>query len=216
MRKPIDKANASEVAAPEPNDEVDNETDAADGDPFSQLESLRLDQSFADQVGVKKLLTTVPVRKPNRHDFVRVHPDPAYRLTPAALIELKDDRETFLVPPAMAIELPGEFVVATLYTAITRPGGVLHLWPIRLPGVDGKHNEWHRSAAEAAELAMDRWIRVKANMALRANEIEEAIGDLPDPTWPDLPFSEILRIAFRNHIIDSFDHPVVQRLRGAV
>ena len=210
--KPIDDdANGTEVADPADQDQ----TEVAAPDPFSQLESLRLDQSFADQVGVKKLLTTVPVRKPNRQDFVRVHPNPAYRLAPTALIEVKDDRETFLVPPAMAIELPGEFVVATIYTAINRQG-VLHLWPVKLPGADGKHNEWHRSAAEAAELAMDRWVRIKAHMALGAYEIEEAIGDLPNPTWPDLPFSEILRIAFRDHIIDSFDHPVVQRLRGAV
>jgi hypothetical protein len=35
--------------------------------------SLRLDQKFAETVGVKKLL--VPVRKANRQDFVGVHPD---------------------------------------------------------------------------------------------------------------------------------------------
>jgi hypothetical protein len=45
--------------------------------PFDNLAALRLDQSYADTVGVKKLLTTVPVRKPNRQDFVRVHPGPA-------------------------------------------------------------------------------------------------------------------------------------------
>ena len=46
--------------------------------PFDPA-ALRLDQSYADTVGVKKLLTTVPVRKPNRQDFVRVHADPAPR-----------------------------------------------------------------------------------------------------------------------------------------
>src|SRR5512132_2903350 len=70
-------------------------------DPFDPA-ALRLDQSFAETVGVRKLLTTVPVRKPNRQDFVRVHPDPAYRLMPAAIIELKDDREVYLVTPGMA------------------------------------------------------------------------------------------------------------------
>ena len=79
-----------------------------------------------------------------------------------------------------------------------------------------KHNEWHRSAAEAAELAMHRWVRLSANMALGAYEIFEAIGNLPEPIWPELPFSEILRIAFRDRMIESLDHPVVQRLRGAV
>ena len=43
--------------------------------------------------------------------------------------------------------------MSTLYTTITRQG-VVSLWPIRLPLPDGRYNEWHRSAAEAAELAM--------------------------------------------------------------
>ena len=66
--------------------------------PFDPA-ALRLDQSFAETAGVKKLLTTVPVRKPNKQDFVRVHPDPAYRLTPTAIIELNEDREIYLVTP---------------------------------------------------------------------------------------------------------------------
>ncbi len=44
------------------------------------LESLRVSQDFVKDSGVKKLLTTVPVRKPNRQDFVRVHPDSSYVL----------------------------------------------------------------------------------------------------------------------------------------
>lgn len=166
-------------------------------------------------VGVKKLLTTVPVRKPNKQDFVRVNPDPRYRLSPAAIIELKEDREVYLVTPAMALELPGEFTAVTLFTAINRQG-VLNLWPVRLPGPDGRQMEWHRSAAEAAELAMEKWIRVTANMSLGAYEVFEATANLPDANWSELPFEEILKIAFRDYIIDSADHPVVQRLRGSV
>ena len=37
-------------------------------DPFDP-ENLRLDQSFTEAAGVKKLLTTVPVRKPKSQDF---------------------------------------------------------------------------------------------------------------------------------------------------
>jgi hypothetical protein len=188
-------------------------TDTSAPNPFDPA-SLRLDQNFADTIGVEKLLTTVPVRKPNRQDYVRVHPDKAHRLSPAAIIELKEDREVYLVKPDMAKELPGEITVAALYTAINRQG-VLFVWPVRLPGTDGKHNEWHRSAAEAAELAMSKWVRITANMSLGAYEIFEATGELAEPTWPDLPFEEILKIGFRNHIVDGPNHPVVQRLRGA-
>ena len=131
--------------------------------PFDPA-ALRLSQSFAGTVGVKKLLTTVPVRKPNRQDYTRVHPDPAFRATPVAIIELKEDRETYLLSPGIAQQLPGEFNAVTLHTAINRQG-VLQIWPVKLPGPDGKHNEWHRSAAEAAERAMEKWVRATANMS---------------------------------------------------
>ena len=150
-------------------------------DPFDP-ENLRLDQSFVETSGVKKLLTTVPVRKPNNQDFVRVHPDEAYRL-PAAIIELKDDREVYLVLPHVAHQLPGECAPVILYTAINRQG-VVFLWPVKLPAADGKILEWHRSAAEAAERAMDSWIRVKADMALGAYAMYEASSTVPDPIWP--------------------------------
>ena len=192
-------------------DLINNPNDAPD--PFDPA-SLRLDQSFADTAGVKKLLTTVPVRKPNRQDFVRVHPDPQYRLTPAAIIEVKEDREVYLVFPGIAQQLPpGEFSVVTLYLTINRQG-VVQLWPVKLPSPDGKHNEWHRSAAEGAERAMGVWVRVTANMSLGAYEIREATGELPDPDWPAYPFEEILRVAFRDRIVDRADHPLLQQLRG--
>ena len=142
-------------------------------------------------------------------------PDASYRLTPAAIIEVKDDREVYLVTPNMAQGLPGEFSTVTLFTTISRQG-TLHLWPVKLPAPDGRHNEWHRSAAEAAERAMKNWVRVTASMSLGAYEIFEASGDLPEPVWPDFSFPEILRIAFRERIVDRPDHALVQRLRGIV
>jgi hypothetical protein len=180
-------------------------------DPFD-LSNLRLSQDFVETAGVKKLLTTVPVRRPHSQDFVRVHPDPNYRMT-FAVIDLKDDREIYLLPPAIAQQLPGEFVTITLYTAINRQG-VVQLWPVRLPTPDGRINEWHRSAAEAAELAMKRWVRVRANMSLGAYEMFEAESTIPDPTWPELSFQELVKIAFRDRLITSLDHPVIKRLRG--
>ena len=157
-------------------------------------------------------MTTVPVRKPGAQDFVRTHPDPGFRGN-FALIELRDEREVYLLRPEIARELPGEFVMATLFSTINRQG-VVSLWPVKLPGPDGRQHEWHRSAAEAAELAMKRWIRVKANMSLGAYEITEAVSVMADPDWPDVPFQELLRIAFRDRLVDRLGHPVIKRLRG--
>jgi hypothetical protein len=180
-------------------------------DPFD-LTSLRLSQDFEETVGVKKLLRTIPTRKPNAQDFVRVHPSEDYRLL-ARCVDLKDDRELFLVRPEVAHELVGETVVKTLFTAINRQG-VLFVWPVSVPAPDAKQLEWWRSMREAAELAMHSWVRVKANMDLGAYEMYEAGSLMADPVWPELSFQEILRIAFRDRIIDRIDHPVVKRLRG--
>jgi len=183
-------------------------------DIFDDLSKLRLDQNFVETAGVKKLLTSVPVRRPSPQDFVRVHPDAGFREN-IAIIELKDDREIYLIPPAVASDLPGEFAMASLFTAINRQG-VVFLWPVRLPAPDGRVNEWHRSLNEAAERSMSRWIRVKANMALGAYEMFEATASIPDPKWPAVTFPELLRIAFRHRLVTDLDHPVVKRLRGEV
>jgi hypothetical protein len=185
----------------------------AAADPYDP-ENLRLDQSFVETSGVKKLLTTVPVRKPNRQDFVRVHPNPTYRLT-TAIIELRDDRECYLVLPHVAVQLPGEVTPVVIYTAINRQG-VTFLWPARIPASDGRVNEWHRSGIEAAERAMTCWLRVKADMDLGAYVMFEAHASIPDPVWPTVTFRELLKIGFRESLIDDLDHPVLKRLRGEV
>jgi hypothetical protein len=180
-------------------------------DPFD-LDLLRLDQSFNETVGVRKLLTTVLVKRPNPQDFMRVHPDPRYRGN-FPLIDLKDERELFLVTREMAHEFMGECTPFTLFTAVNRQG-VLRIWPCRLPGPDGKTNEWHRSALEAADLATKSWLRVRANLDLGAYEMFEAESTITEPDFPDIPFQEILRIAFKDRFVDRVDHPVVKRLRG--
>jgi len=187
------------------------EQQASTPDPFNPT-NLRLSQLFVETAGVKKLLTTVPVRKPSRQDFVRVHPDPAYREN-FPIIELKDEREEYIVVADLVPALVGEFVTKTLFTAINRQGTVF-FWPVRLPSPDGKDLDWWRSSREAAELAMKSWIRVRANMNLGANDIFQAESVISDPEWPQLGFWELIKIAFREHLIDRLDHPVIKRLRG--
>ena len=184
---------------------------AASDDPFD-LNRLRLTPEMLETASVKKLLTTVPVRKPLPQDFVRVRPEPQYRET-LAFIELKDDRETYIVDLGAVPELGGECFFATLFTATTRTG-VLFMWPVKIPTADGRISEWNMSAATAAQHAMKGWVRVRSNMSLGAYEIFEAEGSIPEPTWPELSFDAILRIAFKDRVIRSLDHPVVKRLRG--
>jgi hypothetical protein len=119
-------------------------------DPFDPA-ALRLKPDYVDGVGVKKLLTTVPVRKPRKHDFIRVRPESEFRDT-FGLIQVGDDREFYLVMPPLAGELVGEYAAYTVYTCINRQG-TLFLWPIRLPDADGKQSEWAKSEHQAAAQA---------------------------------------------------------------
>jgi hypothetical protein len=205
-----DKPHVIESGTP---DEVPTTTTAAPApDPFD-LESLCLAQNFAETVGVKRLLKTVPVKKPGRQDFIRTHPDTKYRGN-FATIEWKEDRETYLVGGGgLAAELAGEAINVTLHTAINRQG-ITFLWPVRLPGIDGKDLDWYRSAREAAAEAAKSWIRVTADTNLGAYQIFAAEAITTKPDWPDVSFQELIRIAFRDRLITSLDHPVIKRLRG--
>jgi hypothetical protein len=213
MQKQVKKID---IESNEPEVEKVNETPATEPnkaapDPFD-VAKLRLDQSFVESAGVEKLLTTVPVRKPHKQEFIRVRSDPAYR-DAFAVIEWKEDREFYLLTPQTAQALPGEFEMVHLFTTINRQG-VVFLWPVKLPGSDGRTLRWHTSAAEAAEHAMSHWTIVKANMGLGAYEWGKAKGSIPEPKWPELSFTDLLRISFKDRYVNTLDHALIKRMRG--
>lgn len=182
-------------------------------DPFDPAR-LRLSQDFGAGLGVKKALMTVPVRKPAKEWWVQTHPEETYRIQ-TGVLELKEDREIYLVDPELWPILATEstFGPRLIVTAITRQA-VCFLWPIRLPSADGKLDDWNRSAIEAATRATGKWCRVQANMALGAYDCLETIADLPAPEWPDVTFHELLKVAFKDRFIQDLDHPVLARLQG--
>ena len=180
-------------------------------DPFDPA-NLRLDQSFTETVAVKKLLTTIPVRRPGRQTFFRVHPDPEYR-DQFPIIDLKDDREEYIVARPLVPALASEIVLKQLCLAITRQGVVFFL-PLRLPSPDGKDMEWWRSLREHADRAQTNWIRVIANQGLGAYEAWVAADNLSEPEWPELKFWDLIKIAFKDYLITDLNHQVVKRLRG--
>jgi len=208
-KKPDDAPNKD---ANPPDDDQDC-TDSGAPNPFDPAQ-LRLSQDFADSVGVQKVLISVPVRKPDRQWFVRVRPGAEWRLT-AGIIELREERECYLVLPQLVPQLPGEVSPRMILTCVTRQG-TLFLWPLKLP--DGKRqNEWNRTALECAALAERQWVRVAANMTLGAYEPFCATSDsIPDPAWPDdKTFPQLLELGFRGKLIDSLDHEVIRQLLGA-
>jgi hypothetical protein len=181
------------------------------GDARFDLAKLRLPQHFSAGA-VEKFITTIPIRKPDRFTFIRVHPDEAYHL-PTLMFDLKEERETYLVDESLRDDLATDLVAKIIFPVITRQG-VLFLWPVRLPDESGKLDNWNRSALEAAQLAMAGWVRVSSNLPLGGYDVIRPKADFPDPVWPGLDLQQMLAIAFKHFFIDSLEHPRLRAIRG--
>jgi hypothetical protein len=183
-------------------------------DPFD-LDSQRIDPEAGGLGSVRRIVTHIPVRKPGRQQFVRVHPETEL---PVELLTLKDEGESYLIAPELRGTLSGETTLVTLQLTVT-PQGVLSIWPVVIPG--DPPNAWHSSAVEAANYARESWIKLSSDRHLGAYRVLQAQGQLPEPVWPEelgeTPLQMMqaaLRIAFRDRMIDNWDHPVLKRLRG--
>jgi hypothetical protein len=189
-------------------------------DPFNNLTALRLTGDQVAKLGVKPVILTMPVGKPDRSWFVRVHPDDAYAF-PTAVLEMRGQRgerdETYLVAPHLRESLSTIITLSAkmLFTAVSRQGKHF-FWPVTLPRPDGRSEEWSRTAREAAQMARKNWVRIQADMSLGAYRVHVATGNLPEPEWPDLSLSDLLRIAFKDRFIGTLDHPVVRKLREGI
>ncbi len=186
-------------------------------DPFDPAR-LRLPQDFATMMNEQKVLTQVPVRKPAKEWWIRVHPDEEFRLD-TAVIELKEEGELYIVQPELWPELEDEatFHFKRFYTAVNRQG-VVFLWPVRLPDAHGNLDSWNRSAHEAAELSIKQgWIRVTSNRNLGAYDVTQPPpGGVWPVIWPKQSLRELLSIGLKDQNIDNFEHPVPKQLRGEV
>jgi hypothetical protein len=182
--------------------------------PFDNLDEIRVDHNYLATAGTSRALTTLQVTTPHREWFVMVHPDPAYRIDTSLLI-LAEDQEKYYVVKSLWPALQGVengFASYRLRLAVTRQGTPF-LWPIRLPGEDGRRSSWADSAEAAATLAEQQWIRMQADRQLSGYRVLTAPVSAA-PTWPDATLTELLKIAFRQKIISTYDHTVLKRLRG--
>jgi hypothetical protein len=202
---------AAEAPAPDPI--------ATGADPFD-LDALRRGQDFAAAVGVKRLITTVPVDRPRNFWWFQTHPDPDYRVE-GMVLELKGQRgERYWVAPHLHAALEAEVGVTVrrqLLITSVNTAGTLFLLPLRLPGADGRFDDWGRSALEAAKLAETQWVRLTSPDGATSHRVETGLAAVPGPDWAKIvpiTFREIIKIAFRDKVISSWDDPLLRRLRG--
>jgi hypothetical protein len=186
---------------------------AAAPDPFDP-ETYRLCPDLAAATGVRKVMTELPVRPPNKAWWVRVHPDKKYRLQ-AHVVELKEEGETYLVLPPLWRSLAGEptFRPKCFHLAVTMQGKHF-LWPVRVPTDASKEpDRWMRTPLEAVLRAQKSWVRITWNEETRQHDLATCEA-ADEPEWPDLSMRDLVALAFKDYVIDRLDHPVLRRLRG--
>jgi hypothetical protein len=192
--------------------EVETNGAAKGPNPFD-LSKLVLTQSFAETVGAEEVISRIAIRKPNRQEWFRVHPDPEFRQN-FGLIELKNDNEFYFVHPDLITTL-GQFCYpATLYTYVDSTINPLpRLWPVRLPGVDGGDNDYWASARGIADYAMENWTQMWADKPSGMYRYRGS-GKLKDkkPDWRGLTAGRVFELAIKPRFIAALDHPVASKL----
>jgi hypothetical protein len=181
---------------------------------ITDLNSLRLPTNYGATLGVQKLLTTVPVGKPNKSTFFRVKQSEELAFN-TFILENKVTRETYIVVPVVAQVISELVRPVMLNVAIDRQNNV-SLIPVQLPQEDGTRNPWHESLAQAVERAKTNWIRINPNMQLGVYDVYEATAELPEPIWPSRTIDELVDVAFLGKIIRTVDHPIVQTHLGKI
>lgn len=192
---------------------------SADQLPLTGSASFKLDDIRISGVGMPVTTKVQPqfsVGRPPNTKYVQVHQSPDHSII-THIINAGKESGVYLPIPQTWDGLRSEptFQIRLLVVATTAQRE-LFVWPLRLPGANGRTDPWMESEQELAERAKGRWIRVMSNMEISRYEGREAQGDLPEPEWPDMTFEEMLKNAFRERMITSLDHPVLKRLRGEI
>ena len=167
--------------------EADAQEQTTGPDPFDPAQYRITEESIAS-LGVTEQLVSIRCRKPGKAEFVRVHPDPAYSLQ-THVIELKDERELYLVKPHLWPQLVGEptFSPRSLFTALNKQGE-LFVWACLLPKPDGKQPDWVTIPLEAVRFAKENWTKVAWDDSIRKHRIYKAAGSVRRPKMARIVF----------------------------
>ena len=181
-------------------------------------EELRIDlNKIYAAAAVKRRISTIPLRKPHKHEFVRTRREEEF-WNPVALIEY--ERTLFLVHPKMVPHLdPEDIFYAFLCLAISK-SGELFFWPLKISSA-GRANMWNESALEIAHKAKEVWLKIRSRQEDGKGsgfyDAEIPITQFGEPVWPKKTLHELYSIAFKgDRIIDRADHLVIQKLTGQI
>ena len=178
------------------------------------LEEFTYREDFASASKLQGEITFVPVRRPDSQSWVYITSKSEMRAN-VPVLELKQQRETYLVRPEVAACLDGETSHRMLVPYADREGGFF-LWAVRFTDARGNPDSWSMSALRICTEYTDQWIKIKSKMSTGCYEVIKAPIEIPPPEWPAGGLKFLVNRAFKNKIINSLDDPVIKRLKGLV
>lgn len=178
--------------------------------------ALASDMSYVDEeMGIEEI-NSIPVRKPGKEKFFRVHPDKEYSIA-LQVLEIKDDsalKGEYVVPPPKDENLDQFFrenramIKKKEIVLCEDIAGKHFVWPV---APLSSEYPWHKTARKALSEARTKWTRIQPDSTC----YKVTTIDKPNkPNWPKEEFDQILNTSFEGKIIDSIEHPVVQYLKG--
>jgi|LakMenE18May11ns_1017448.scaffolds.fasta_scaffold9942954_2 hypothetical protein len=182
-----------------------------DVDEFSP-ENLRL----LNKIDLKDLVTAelveLPARKPKKDEWFRVHPD--YRQQ-GGILEIDSENKVFWVSKKMQSQVAHDpcFTFRLCVLVVTRQG-VPFIWPVKTDvEAGGTGDKYVRIPFAAMTYGREKWTRLYWSNERREHQVETS--ELLDaPKFPDKPFAELLKLAFKDAVISTVDHPAILNLKG--
>jgi hypothetical protein len=184
---------------------------AAAAEKFATFTAMRHDPSTS-LVQARKRLVTIPARSPDKAWFVRTSLNPEHSGILPLYWDKSGDGRPFLIAESVQDYFGNDVRNNYCVLSVTRQQ-MFFLWCSPLEDQEGNWNPWHSSAHDMKALAATAWIRVKSNKQLGGYEPFDPIGSQPpDPEWPDISWGDIVRLAFRRHLVEMETHPLINRL----
>ena len=196
------------------NKEEKNDTEKTEPEEKTELSGFNLSEFKASGIDPtaqsKKLITTIPVGKPKKQNFFRVHPSLEY---PVYIRDWEDDGTSYLVHPRIAPKITNQVKLKIVYVSVYATGSPF-LLAVPQPDMEGKWNNWHQSLSEAVDVAKKKWIRLEPDKIAQGYNIIYAAGSFGEPEWPNMTIDQYIETAFKSRQIIDENHPKIKELKG--
>ncbi len=186
---------------------------------FKNLDNIRAPSDFDEDLIPEELNPYLPIRMPKKDEYFRACHDKNYSETAMIYYDQTEDGvDIYLVLPAVwpLFYTHDTGVRAILTLAVNRAGHnfiLVNKYPI--PG-NKLSVEWFNHRRKYTADAKTTWLKVKANMGQGCYRVTPAEDQSPVPAFSEKPFGELLALAFGEHIIDTVNHPIARKIRGAL